>query len=322
MLRIAFRDFPGRFNPDKLLALLKTRFEVQEVETDPEYVIHSVFGYSFLSEPEEAIRIAFIGENVRPDFNLSDYSFGFDWLEFDDRYYRAPNYILYPSFKSVIGGTPPLLRIPFGERTFCNFLYSNPNAHPMRDILFDRLQRIGRVDSPGAHRRNMSSLAVPAYKSNWEEVAVEWQSNYRFSISVENSSTPGYSTEKVVNALAAGTIPIYFGDPVLHRIFNPDRMINIHLTGLDNALKRVQEINNNSELFAEVLRQPNFTNGKTPSNLSEEFILDAFERIFSQPIEVAIRRSRGSWGKRYEKRLLQALGPRSTRFRLPFSRNR
>ena len=48
-------------------------------------MIHSVAGYLFLKEMS-AMRIAFFGENVRPDFNLSDYAFAYDWVTFGDRY--------------------------------------------------------------------------------------------------------------------------------------------------------------------------------------------------------------------------------------------
>ncbi len=37
-------------------------------------------------------------------------------------------------------------------------------------------------------------------------------SNHNFNIAFENSSYPGYVTEKITDAFIANTIPIYWGD--------------------------------------------------------------------------------------------------------------
>ena len=134
----------------------------------------------------------------------------------------------------------------------------------MRDEIFDRLSRLRQVDSAGGYRRNTAPLSVRAYKGDWDMAAVAWQSQYRFSISVENSSTPGYSTEKIVHALAAGTIPIYFGDPLIGRVFNPSRFINVHELGLEAAMDQVGKLDADSEAFEEMVSQPIFRDGAVP----------------------------------------------------------
>ena len=104
-------------------------------------------------------------------------------------------------------------------------------------------------------------MSVRAYKDDWDTAAVAWQSQYRFSISVENSSTPGYSTEKIVHALAAGTIPVYFGDPLIDRVFNPRRFINVHELGLEAAMEQVRRLDADAEAFEEMVSQPIFRDG-------------------------------------------------------------
>lgn len=309
-LRIAFRDFPGRFNPDRIAALLSRRFAITEVDHSPDYVIHSVFGYSFLRDVD-AVRIAFIGENVRPDFNLSDYAFAYDWMSFGDRYHRAPNYVLYEAFHDLVAGRQPVTPPAFSERRFCNFLYSNSDGHPLREEIFDRLSAIGPVDSAGKHRRNVEPISVAAYKGNWDRAAVAWQSGYKFSISVENSSTPGYSTEKIVHAFAAGTIPVYFGDPLIGRVFNAERFIDVGTLGLDAAIDRVRHLASDESAYAEVVSRPVFRDGRVPEELTEAGLLDAFEAIFRQPKHQARRRSPHFWGRKYEDRCRRAfLRPR------------
>lgn len=48
---------------------------------------------------------------------------------------------------------------------------------------------------------------------------------YRFSIVIENTQSPLYFTEKILNCFATGTIPIYLGATKINEFFNPDGII-------------------------------------------------------------------------------------------------
>ena len=53
-------------------------------------------------------------------------------------------------------------------------------------------------------------------------------SNYKYNICCENSLKLGYTTEKCFEALAAGCIPIYFGEnPVESKVLNQDNIIHL-----------------------------------------------------------------------------------------------
>lgn len=49
--------------------------------------------------------------------------------------------------------------------------------------------------------------------------------DYRFSVVIENGSYDAYYTEKITDAFATGTIPIYHGCPSIGEIFNEDGII-------------------------------------------------------------------------------------------------
>lgn len=51
--------------------------------------------------------------------------------------------------------------------------------------------------------------------------------DYRFSITIENDDHPGYYTEKITDCFATGTIPIYWGDPNIGKIFDLNGIIPI-----------------------------------------------------------------------------------------------
>jgi hypothetical protein len=50
-------------------------------------------------------------------------------------------------------------------------------------------------------------------------------SEYCYSVVVENSKSPGYFTEKIINCFSVGTIPIYWGSSYVSKIFNTDGII-------------------------------------------------------------------------------------------------
>jgi hypothetical protein len=49
--------------------------------------------------------------------------------------------------------------------------------------------------------------------------------DYMFSVVIENGSYDGYYTEKITDAFATGTIPIYHGSPSIGDTFNTDGII-------------------------------------------------------------------------------------------------
>lgn len=48
---------------------------------------------------------------------------------------------------------------------------------------------------------------------------------YRYSVVIENSREDGYFTEKLIDCLLCGTLPIYWGAPDIERFFDPDGLI-------------------------------------------------------------------------------------------------
>ena len=306
-IRIKFTDFPGAFNPTRIKALLDRRFDVQIDDRNPDYVIYSVTGHEYMRHPD-AVRIYFTGENIHTDFNLCDYAFAYDWFEVGDRYHRCPNYQLYDQFKELCERRSSAARASdpsITARKFCNFIYTNANCHPFRDQFFKRLNEYRKVDSPGTHLRNLTSEIGPAYQGDWSASKVLFQRDYKFSFAFENSSTIGYTTEKIVHAMAADTIPVYWGNPEVAREFNTRRFVNCHdFPDMESAIQRIIALDQDDELYRSVLAEPFFPGDTVPDYLQDERILDQFEYIFSQPKEAAFRRNPHAWGAFYERQRL------------------
>lgn len=58
--------------------------------------------------------------------------------------------------------------------------------------------------------------------------------DYRYNIAVENFIDDYYFTEKVLNCFASMTVPIYCGAPKIHEFFNPDGIIFLKTSDIDN----------------------------------------------------------------------------------------
>jgi hypothetical protein len=152
-IKLCFSDFHSKAK-NRLFDLLNRHFNFEIDNTNPDYNIYSVFGNDYLKH-KNCIRIFYTGENLRPDFNLCDYAFSFDWLEFGDRHFRAPNYVLFDEWPEMLRKKRSSINAcSLSNKKFCNFIYSHGNGNPLRDEFFYDLNSIKKVDSLGPHLRN------------------------------------------------------------------------------------------------------------------------------------------------------------------------
>ena len=294
-IRLKFSDFYSRHNADDdfFVRLLRKRHEV-EVRPDAEHLIFGRFGYDFLRH--DGIRIFYTGENVRPNFDLCDYALAFDHLVFGDRYLRLPLYRTYEdAYRAALAPASPAPDA--ARRKFCSYVVSNrrvSRADSARVQIFKKLSAHRRVESGG---RQFNNVGGPVADK------LGFLRGCKFNIAFENASTPGYTTEKIIEARAAGSVPVYWGNPLIAAELNPRAFVNCHdFPDFDAVVRRVLELDADDAAYLAMLAQPIFPGGAEPAELREERLLDFFDGIFSQPVGQARRRVRaGRWGRRTEK---------------------
>ena len=243
-----------------------------ELSNDPEFLFFSCFGNEHLKY--DCIKIFYTPENVRPNFNVCDYSFSYDY-PITDRNYRLPLYRRWAGYKELLKLRDPE-KIISENRKFCNILISNANAKE-RVKFFNLLSRFKKIDSGGGYLNNIGYRIKKGVDNK-----LNWMKNYKFSITFENSTYPGYTTERLMHALLTNTIPIYWGNPLASLDFNPKAFINCHdYASFEEVIELIMEIDNNDALYLEYLSQPFLLNNVETEFCREENIVGRFNEILS-----------------------------------------
>lgn len=164
---------------------------------------------------------------------------------------------------------------------------SNGNAALIREKMFWELSKYKLVHSGGKYLNN---IGLPNGLPRGPQNKRKFQSQYKFFIVFENSSHPGYLTEKLLGGFAANTVPIYWGDPRARECFNDKAFIQVWDDDLEEAIERVKEADVNDSLYLSYLQTPAFKDSEYREKRLTE--LEAFlNHIFSQPLKKAYRRN-------------------------------
>lgn len=220
------------------------------------------------------LKIFFARENLSfrkewHDFMLNepsiDLSIGFDDIRDNPKYIHIPFWITwaldpmetYESIKGKIEKWNLSVGKSYNNRKFCSFLCSHGDKG--REMMFNDLSTIDKVDSCGRWMHNDDSL-----KKEYGDDKVRWLKNYRFNLSPENSNAKGYVTEKLLEAIQGGCIPIYWGsdnNPDCD-VFNKEAVVFFEMEK-DNTstVKLVSDLNSDEKMYLEFACQKRFVDG-------------------------------------------------------------
>jgi hypothetical protein len=289
-IRIDFCDFYVGFNKTNNFFhnLLKQQYNV-EICDKPDFLIYSQDGDNH--KMHNCVKIYFTVENYAPDWNQCDYAFTCRYLE-DPRHLRFPLYVWY-------GGPHPLLKhkdnldsIMAEKSRFCSFVVSNKSLKKTQKRIefFKTLTTRKQVDSAGSFLNNVG-YSIPHGSGE----KVKFLRSYKFNIAFENASIPGYTTEKLYEAMQARCIPIYWGNPRISEEFNTKSFLNYQDFASEEALiERILELDQDPAKYRAMMAEPYFV-GNTPNPyFSHERILKQFETIFTKQITPVARKG-GFW---------------------------
>jgi hypothetical protein len=239
---------------------------------DPQIVFYGCCGTEFLSYPQ-SVKVYLANEPVIPNFNDCDYAIGTMDLSFGERYFRQPpltNYGEYPYWEEI--NEPRVIPKDAERRKFCNFIYANAKGGRGTELRIQfcrQLSKYKSVDCPGQVLNNMTDGLEDRYRGgklrsskdfnmNWAREKLAFIEGYKFTIAFENTSLPGFTTEKLIHPLLARSVPIYWGNPQVTEYFNPRAFINCadYDGDFERVIHRIIELDQDREQYLDMLRQP------------------------------------------------------------------
>jgi hypothetical protein len=281
-ITIGFTDY---FKPidEFFISVLSTRYNVIRDDVNPNYLFFcdETFGTNNLKyDTNKVLKLFFTGENRRPWNYQAHAAITFDHLD-GPTHYRLPLYVVEDWYQTTKLGLPSILDIDRNsiinrERTkFCSFISANP-ASLERNEAFHFLSQYKRVESGGPLFNNIGHVLPRGEDAQIHKMKFMFDS--KFNLCYENSSYPGYVTEKLFHALYSGSVPIYWGSPTVELDFNTRAFINRHdYDTFEDMLDMVMRIDQNDELYEDMIHQPIFSKHGMEAMDMDRF-LDWFDR--------------------------------------------
>jgi hypothetical protein len=85
---------------------------------------------------------------------------------------------------------------------------------------------------------------LDVYGRGFNPIEDKWMAlaPYKYSIAIENSSFPGYFTEKITDCFLSHTYPIYFGAPDIGNYFDLSALLNIDINDYKTAISLIEHL--------------------------------------------------------------------------------
>jgi hypothetical protein len=286
-IRLYFNGFWNDFRPSQsYLYHLASHAAIDlslglEIVDDPcqaDVSIHSCFDLAHLDNVLHTTRVLYLGENLRPDYSLFDYSITSDTCKYNGRnsylpvwqifYYDRFHTDLNQKFADVI--TEVVRRcsaaaIPWENRDIEVSYVANNNV-PKRVAVISKLQSFG--------------IPIQIYGSSFRPLQDKPQlyGRSRYVLCPENSFYPGYITEKILEPIFCGCMILYEGmlSDELNSIISPltislDQVLS---PDFDCSALHVKEYSHNHRMIFE-----NFIKESSVTHEADSVAL--FKKVFS-----------------------------------------
>jgi hypothetical protein len=223
-------------------------------------LVESIFGnHSYLKYKKWNATILFTGEsdysNTR---NVSEYDCVLGFEDTHDNFVKCPLFVIFlltnPSILKEIENVDRhvLSEIPPNH---ASIILSNGDHGNTRLQFFNTVMQKMSVFSGGKYANNVGFVVPGSYNSS---EMVDFYKRGKFAITMENNDKPYYVTEKLVNGLRSGVIPVYWGTSRVGEFFNPRRFLHLKsdATKQDMADLIERMKNMTDQEYLDIIREP------------------------------------------------------------------
>jgi len=175
------------------------------------------------------------------------------------------------NYKNILNNT---------KEKFCAYMYSYDLEY--RVNIYNFICNYKKVDSLGKSCNDNFEGDRNIYNENetYNDLAVIKYSKYKFVLALENGIVDGYITEKLLNPLLAGSIPIYAGPNDAFEIINKKRVIYIYdFTDYYDLLDYITKVDNDDTLYNSIISEPIFV-GNIHLDNYENYLQDKIMKAF------------------------------------------
>lgn len=288
-MKVWFASFWGKFDvyDNVFTYALSQKYDVEVTPDNPDIVISN----HFVERYKNAKMVYFSGEPFY-DIGVNDYALTPFYID-EPNYFRFPLYLLYAyeyykcgyinSYDEILYKKSYIDRSVLDDKSaFCSYV-ARGAGHPecRRTPFFEKLNEYKFVASMGDHLRNTEPIPGESGtimgSINKCEILKYFKFNMAFENSMEYNGKIGYATEKIYEPMIALSIPIYWGNPEVHKDFNTKSFINWNDYGSDEkVIERIIEIDNDDDLYMDYMKENYFANDEL---FKIDYLVNIFEEI-------------------------------------------
>jgi hypothetical protein len=298
-IRIQFGDFWPEFNKrdNFWIWILKQRHNVILDSVNPNLVI--TMGHKPLPD---VFTVYYSNEPFFPNPETCDFDYYMsNFFVNIPNHTRFPSYLMYLCEFMRMGVLKDLSlfnqenRIIPAKTHFCAFVSKSASAK--RGRFFNRLNEYKQVDT-NISPYNHFGLGYDSNQFNSSIPKMDFIKKYKFNIAFENNwrghhtcfpnanvqngelmDMGGLISEKLIEPLIAGVIPIYWGSDMVSKEFNNNTFLNYYdFPNEDALIDKIIELDTNDELYNSYFKES--INGPNQNNvITIDSILDIFDDV-------------------------------------------
>jgi hypothetical protein len=222
---------------------------------EADILMESFFQPSIFYRREWPISIFFSGEGTVPlPSHINQYSCVLG-AQNVGKFVNCPLFVTYEYSKPA---TYPSSITTVPTKPLCSIISASPNrgiTNARIHLLEFLKQNAIPIDFGGSYQNNIGYKVPGQY---YEQPIIDFQKQYRLVCAFENCCLEHYITEKILNPLRAGTVPLYLGSNKIDTYINEDRIVHVDPHNFGGCLEEIQRLLTDNAYWLEKVNRPIF----------------------------------------------------------------